>query len=145
MSNKITLKKIIDFFVTRIIVGIACVVGAVALIEWGGRILLDKTQLSDDIKSVIIGIADSAIALFIYIFLFSFYEKRKIKELSAATFVKYGLFGFFTGFILQSLIILVIYLFASYSILHVNPVSFLFPGFGAAIAAGFAGSAARRG
>jgi membrane protease YdiL (CAAX protease family) len=145
MNNKTTLQKILDFFITRMIIGAAAIVGSVALTEWAGRALLDKTQLSDDLKSVIISIADAAVALLVYKLLFSFYEKRRIKELSAATYIRNKLLGFFSGFILQSLFILVIYLWGSYSILHVNPVSFLLPGFAAAIAAGFVGEIILRG
>jgi membrane protease YdiL (CAAX protease family) len=137
MNNKITFKKIIDFFITKIIIGAAVIVVSVALIEWAGRLLLDKTQINDELKNGILSIADAAIALLVYILLFTFYEKRRIKELSASTFIKYASLGFFTGIILQSFIILVIYFAGGYSILSINPVSFLFPGFAAALAAGF--------
>ena len=55
------------------------------------------------------------------------------------------LIGFVTGFILQSLFILVIYLAGDYSINHVNPFSFLLPSFATALTAGFVGEIVIRG
>jgi membrane protease YdiL (CAAX protease family) len=137
MTNQTTLQKILRFFLTKIIIGVMVVAGSVALIEWLGRLLLDKTQLSDDLKNLIIGIIESFVALLSYILLFRFYEKRKIKELGLPGFLKNALIGFLTGFVLQSLIVLVIYLTGDYSIKHINPLSFLLPAFSVALTAGF--------
>jgi membrane protease YdiL (CAAX protease family) len=137
MSNQTTLSKIFSFFLVKIIIGIVVVVGSVFLVEWLGRLLLDKTQLNDDTKNLIIAIADVFAALSSYIFLFRYYEKRRIKELSAASFIKNAFIGFMTGLVLQSLFILVIYVFGKYSIIHINPISFLLPSFATAFTAGF--------
>lgn len=137
MKSSFFLQKIFSFFFTKIIIGIVVVAGSVAFTEWAGRLLLDRTQMTDELKNAIIGIADAAIALLSYVLLFTFYEKRKIKELSVASFPKNALTGFSSGLILQSLLILVIYIFGSYSILRINPVSFLLPAFTAAFTAGF--------
>ncbi|HSZ87333.1 MAG TPA: CPBP family intramembrane glutamic endopeptidase, partial [Puia sp.] len=61
----------------------------------------------------------------------------KIEELKFSAFWKNATGGFFVGFILQSLFILVIYFFGNYSIIHVNPFSFIRQGFIYALTAGF--------
>ena len=138
MNNQITLKKIIHFPLTKIIIGILVVGGSVAVFgEWTSRALLDKTQLTNELKNVIVGIIGVSVALLSYILLFRFYEKRQIGELSLAAFGKNALTGFLAGLILQSLVILVIYLAHGYSIIRVNPVSFLVPAFTSALTAGF--------
>ena len=137
MNKQTTLSKILSFFLTKIIVGIAVVAGAVALTEWAGRLLLEMTQLNDDAKNVIIAISDAAIALLSYIFLFRVYEKRQIKELSSSTFSKNAMIGFAAGLILQSIFILVIYIADGYSVININPFSFLVPAFATAFTAGF--------
>src|SRR5258706_8439179 len=136
MNSQTTVSKILSFFLVKIIIGIAIVVGSVALTEWLGRLLLVQTQLADDFKNIIIAIADAAAALLTYVFLFRFYENRRIKELSLASLGKNSIIGFATGLGLQSLFILVIYMFGKYSIIHVNPVSFLMPSSAAAFTAG---------
>ncbi len=137
MNQQTALPGILSFFLTRIIIGIAVVVGSVAFIEWSGRLLLDKTQLTDNSKNSIIAFADAAIALFSYILLFRSYEKRQISELRASLFGKNAITGFATGLVLQSLFILVIYINGGYSVISSNPVSFLIPAFAAAFTAGF--------
>ena len=137
MKKQITLSKILSFFLVKMIIGIAAVIGSVILVEWPGRLLLDQTQLTYDFKNIIIAIADAMAALSVYIFLFRSYEHRKIKELSLASLSKNAMTGFATGFILQSLFILIIFVFGKYSIIHKNPVSFLMPSFAAAFTAGF--------
>ena len=125
------------FFLIKIIIGIAVVAGSVFLAEWLGRLLLDQTKLTDDLKNLIIAIADTVAAMASYILLFKFYEKREIKELNASIFVKNAAIGFISGFGLQLLFILLIYVFGKYSIVHINPVSFLLPSFAGAFTAGF--------
>jgi uncharacterized protein len=137
MNYQAALLKTLHFFLTRMIIGIAVVAGSVALVEITGRYLLDKTQTAGELKNAIVGIADAGVALVSYILLFRFYEKREIKELSWATFWKNALIGFLAGLVLQSLMILVIYLAGGYSILLTNPVSFLLPGFITSLTAGF--------
>ena len=137
MKHPALLQKIFSFFLTKIVTGISVIVSLVALVEWTGRLILDETGLVDELKNVIIGIADAGIALSGYILLFTFYEKRKIRELSAASFPKNACTGFLLGLVLQSLLILIIYISGSYSIMQVNPVSFMLHCFTLALAAGF--------
>ena len=136
-QTNLTLIKILEFPVTKIIIGIIVVAGSVVLVEWGGRLLLNPTSLSDEVKNLIIAITESFLALFSYVLLFKFYEKRRIEELNAASFGKNASLGFLTGLILQSLFIFVLYLSHDYSIIRVNPFSSLLPAFSFALTAGF--------
>lgn len=137
MSNQINTQKILKFFLTRIIIGILVVGGLVAFIEWSGRLVLEKSHFPDELKNVVISISDAGIALFSYILLFRFYEKRQIEELTLSSLGKNVISGFAAGLILQSLFILLIFIFCNYSITHVNPFSFLLPSFATAFTAGF--------
>jgi uncharacterized protein len=137
MSGNNIFNKILSFFITKIIIGIAAIAGVVILIESAFRPLLEKIKISDELINGIIGISEAAAAVFIYIFLFSFYEKRKITELSYSSFGSNANLGFFTGFILQSLFIFVIFIAGTYTIVQVNPFGDMVPAFIAALTAGF--------
>lgn len=145
MNNQTTLQKIIYFPLTKMIVGILVVVGCVALCEWARNLFPNNSPLSIETKNFIIAILESEIALLSYIFLFRFYERRHIKELSLSGFWKNATLGFLAAMILQSLAIFIIYLYGGYTIIHINPVSFLLPGFTAAITAGFVAEILLRG
>jgi membrane protease YdiL (CAAX protease family) len=136
--NKLNIfNKILFFFITKIIIGIAVIAGAVVLIESVLRPLLEKIKLSDELINGIIGISEALAAVLIYIFLFSFYEKRKITELSTSTFGSFANLGFFTGFLLQSLFIFVIFIAGDYTIVQANAFSDMIPAFITALTAGF--------
>jgi uncharacterized protein len=137
MNKHTVLSKILSFFLTKIIIGIAIVGGSVVFTEWAGRLLLANIQVTGEIKNLIIALGDSGAALFSYIFLFRVYEKRQIAELSSSTFCKYAIIGFATGSILQLIFILVIFLANGYSVLAINPLLSLIPALAAALTAGF--------
>ncbi len=137
METTTPLQKIWHFFLTRIIVGIAVIVGLVAMVEWLGRSVLDRTALTDSEKNLIVAVLEASLALLGYVFLLRVYEKRPITELSAPTFIKNALIGFTTGLALQSLFILIIYVAGTYSIIHVNQVSTLISPLAFALTAGF--------
>ena len=92
-----------------------------------------------------VAVAESALALLTYTFLFRVYEKRKINELSTDAFWKNAVIGFATGLGLQSIFVLIIYLTGNYSVIRINPVSSLIPCFAAALTAGFVGEIVIRG
>ncbi len=145
MKNQAALSKFLSFFLTKIIIGVSSIVGVVALVEWSGRPLLAKTQLPENYGNIILAIAESAIALLTYTFLFRVYEKRKISELSTNALWKNAVIGYVTGFGLQSIFILIIYLTGNYSVIGINQVSSLLPSLAAALTAGFVGEIVIRG
>jgi membrane protease YdiL (CAAX protease family) len=145
METQTVLPKFLSFFLTKIIIGVSFIVGVVVLVEWSGRSLLASTQFSENFRSIILAIAESALALWTYTFLFRVYEKRKIGELRTDAFRKNAVIGFTTGFVLQSIFILIIYLTGNYSVIRINQVSSLLPSFAAALTAGFVGEIVIRG
>jgi membrane protease YdiL (CAAX protease family) len=145
MGDQTSLKRILHFTITKMIIPSAIVVGSVALMESAGRSLIDRTQLSTDLKNIIIAIAESLFAVTCYVVLFRYYEKRKVRELSASTFLKNALIGFFMGLMLQSVFILIIYLSGGFAITRLNPVSYLLPAFAFSFTAGFVAEILLRG
>ncbi|HVX26615.1 MAG TPA: CPBP family glutamic-type intramembrane protease [Parafilimonas sp.] len=131
------MQKFLHFFLVKIIVGIAAIVGVVFLTQTFGQTLLAKTSLSENEQNFILTLLNSGFALGVYIFLFRVYEKRKITELSTSNFISFASLGFVSGFILQSLFVLIIFLFAQYSILHVNTINHVMPALNASLTAGF--------
>ena len=131
------LQKALHFFLTKMIIGIGVIVLLVAVIEWLGSSILDKTNLPDDKKALTVAVAEAFIAATGYIFLFRIYDKRPIHELSASAFFNNATVGFLTGVALQSLFILVIYLTGTFLIVNINPVSTLISPFAFALTAGF--------
>ncbi len=131
------LQKALHFFLIKMILSISVIVSLVVVIEWSRSSILDKTNLSDGVKTLIVAVAEAFIATKGYIFLFRMYEKRRIYELSSALFIDNAVFGFLAGVILQSLFILIIYLAGTYSVVNVNPISVLIRPFAFALTAGF--------
>jgi len=127
MKNKSKLNRFLHFPVTKIIIGLFAVVAATLLIQFGAQAILKYTALNEDIKNLIVAVLASAAALTTYIYLFKFYEKRTIEELSTSHFGRNSIAGFFIGFFFLSFVILIMYLGKAYTILSLNPVSFLVP------------------
>src|SRR4051812_42557795 len=94
------LQKVLHFFFIKMIVGIAVIVAVVALIELLRSVLLDKTNLSNDIKAIITAITEAVITLAAYIILFKASDKRQIHELSREKFISNASTGFMTGLLL---------------------------------------------
>ena len=137
MGKQTTMQKGFQFFLTKMFVGIAIIVGLVALVEFLRSFLLDKTNLSNDTKALTTSITEAVIAVAAYIVLFKVYDKRQIHELSRTKFTSNAITGFLTGILLQTLFILVIYIAGTYSIVHVNSASTLIAPFAFALTAGF--------
>src|SRR5438477_9375 len=105
METKTALSKFLSFFLTKIVIAVSLIVGVVVLVEWSGRPLLARTPLSENSGNIILAIAESALVLLTYIFLFRVYEKRKIGELSTNAFWKNAAIGYAMGFGLQSIFV----------------------------------------
>jgi hypothetical protein len=131
------LQKFLHFFLVKIVVGIAAIAGIVFLTQTLGQNLLNKTSLTENGQNLILALLNSGLALAVYIFLFRVYEKRKTTELSVYNFFSFASIGFLSGFILQLLFVLCIYLFAQYSILNKNAITAVIPAFNTSFTAGF--------
>jgi len=131
------LQKVINFFISKIIIGIVLVVGLVVVVEQIRNLIPVNGELATDIKDIIFAIADAAVAITGYVFLFKLLEKRKIDELNISSLSKNAAIGFLTGLLLQSLFIFIIYLPGYYTITKINPVTYLLPGFTQSLTSGF--------
>ncbi len=137
MENKSKLSRFLYFPVTKIFIGLVTVVVATLLVQFGAEAILKFTVLNNDLKSLIVSVLVAAAALTTYLYLFRFYEKRKIQELSTSHFWYNSLTGASIGFLILSLVILVIYIGDSYTILSVNPISYLIPALAIGISSAF--------
>ena len=136
-ANQTAFQKVLHFFLTKMIVGIAVIVASVAFVEWLRSSLLDRTSLSDDTKAIIVAVTEACITTAAYIFLFRTYDKRRIHELSAKGFLNNATIGFLTGILLQALFISIIDIAGTFLVIKVNPISTLLSPFAFGLSAGF--------
>jgi len=120
-------QKILHFSIVKIIVGIICCAGIVTVAQVGMSKLLSPTSLAKDEKMLLIGIIVAILSIGTYIFLFRYYEKRSITELSIKGLGKNLSIGILLGVLLQSLTILVIYLNKGFTVVSVNSILFILP------------------
>lgn len=131
------LQKILHFFLTKMIIGVGMIVSLVALVEWLRSSMLDRTNFPNDTKDIIVAVAEAFLVTIAYIFIFKIYDKRSIQELSGAKFITNSIPGFVIGIALQSLFILLIYLFATFTVVKINHVSTLVAPLAFGLSAGF--------
>ncbi len=110
-----TIKRVLYFPVTKIIVGIVVCFSAFVVIQnfvlkpFFYSIIQDK-----NITNPIIHCISFIVLLTAYYYLFRFYDKRKITELSLQYLPKEIFGGFFFGFLTISLVIFILYLSGHY-------------------------------
>ena len=127
MNQRTILQKILFFPLTKIVIGFIVVTGIYNVSKNFRGGIFKTNLLSLEWNQLITGIIATIVAVFAYIILYHFYEKRKITELSTNKIGWNITVGILLGVILQSLTILVIYLKGGYSVVSINPVSFLIP------------------
>lgn len=118
-------QKILKSAFARIIFGLVICLASIII---GQQIFLTipaLTSISRDIRNLIKGIFVSLLAIGSYLVFYSKWENRVITELSTIGLWKKLLAGILIGSVLQSLTILVIYLFAGFKIIAINPISSL--------------------
>ena len=125
MSKKGIIQKILQFPLTKIIVGIIVVAGVYVLSNMALVQIFKTDALTEDVISLFIALISTFLSAITYALLFKFYEKREIKELSTNGLAKNLSVGLLLGFVLQSLTILVIFFNGGYSITSVNPIVFI--------------------
>lgn len=118
-----TKQKILNFPLTKIILGLLlCFVVFILAQQLIGKIL-DLTTIDKDIRNLIRGIIASSFVIATYIYFYGKYEKREIGEFFGKGKLKNTLLGIFIGTTLQGLTILVIYFWGDFRIISVNPLS----------------------
>jgi membrane protease YdiL (CAAX protease family) len=136
MEIKSKTSRFFHFPVTKIVLGIVAVASSTLLVQLGSQAILNQIALNQDFEKLIVAILASSAALATYYFLFKFYEKRKIEELSTSHFLRNSVTGILTGFLFLSVVILIMYFGKAYTIVSVNPVSFLLPALALGISSG---------
>jgi len=111
--------------VTKIILALLTFLAVVIIGQQIAVKLLDLTSLDKDYRNLLKGLFVSASCVLSYILFFKKYDKRTVTEFATKGLAKNLIIGASIGFILQSLTILVIYLNGSYSVININPVSFI--------------------
>lgn len=125
METLTTKQKIFNFPVTKIILALLTFMAFVVIGQQIASKLLALTPLEKEYRNLLKGIFVSALAITSYILFFKNYEKRAVTEFAAKGLSGNLIAGTLIGFVLQSLTILVMYLNGNYSIVAVNPVSFI--------------------
>ncbi|MHC0439711.1 CPBP family intramembrane glutamic endopeptidase [Flavobacterium sp. 3-210] len=122
----LTLKqKTFNSPITKIILALLTFMAVVIISQQIAVKLLTLTPLEKDYRNLLKGLFVSALCIFSYILFFKKYDKRTIEEFSTKGLAKNLILGTLIGFTLQSLTILVIYLNGSYSVVNINPISFI--------------------
>lgn len=116
-----SIKKLINFPITKIIVGIAVCFGSFVIIQnFVSKPILYSLISNKNIADPIIHLISIFVLLSSYYFLFKFSDKREITELSLKSFTKTMLGSIFLGFGAISLTILILYLLGYYQILSIS-------------------------
>jgi hypothetical protein len=120
-----SIKKIIYFPITKILIGITCCfLLLVGVQNFVTKPLFYNLLNTKSIADTIINYISVAVLLFAYYFVFHIYEKRKIKELSVKHFPKEFFGGLFFGFITLSFVILILYLLGFYTFISISNFSY---------------------
>ncbi len=127
MENKSIGQKILHFPLTKIIIGIVVVAGIYGLSQYFLDRLFKLRSMTEELNNLIVGIVSAIAAIISYIFLYRFYEKRKITELSTSGISKNLAIAILFGIIFQSLTILIIYFKGGFTIISVNNFLFILP------------------
>jgi len=130
-------KTIYNNTLIKIVAGVVLVGGIVFLIQWLSGFVPGKPAGNEVVFNFILAVIQCFLAVWCYILLYRFLEKRQVYELNRALFLLNAVPGFITGIALQSLIVLVLYLAGGYIITRINPASDMVPPFTAALTAGF--------
>ena len=125
MTISIPKQKILKSALVRIILGVIICLASVIIVQQLFLKLPGVSLLNADARNLGKGLLVSIVAISSYWFFYSRYENRVITELSTHQLGKKLIAGIAIGSGLQSLTILVIYVYGGFTILAVNPVSVL--------------------
>lgn len=128
--------KILHFPLTKIIIGFIVIGITLGLIQSSLDFIFDYLDIDKEISNLITAILTSVGVIFVYRYLYQFYETRNVTELSTnKLFNNLGL-GLFVGVLLQSLTIFVMYLYGYFSVVSVNSIVFILPSLAMAFSSG---------
>lgn len=114
----VSIKRVLHFPLTKIIVGIVVPFSLFVVIQnFVLKPIFYSTIQDKSIADPIIHSISLAVLLVSYYYLFRFYDKRKITELSLKYFFKEMFGGFLFGFLTISLSIFILYLLGNYQVI----------------------------
>lgn len=125
MEALTTKQKIFKSPISKMILALLVFMAVVIIGQQFFSRLLALTPLDKDYRNLLKGLLVSSACIFSYILFFKKYDKRIITEFSTKGIVKNISLGILISVILQSLTIFVMYLNGNYSIVNINPVSFI--------------------
>lgn len=125
METLTTKQKITNSSITKIFLALFVFMAVVIIGQQVAVKLLALMPLDKDYRNLLKGLFVSSACILSYILFFKKYDKRIITEFALKGLSKNLIIGLLTGFVLQSLTVLVMYLNGNYSITTVNPVSFI--------------------
>ncbi len=125
MKNKSKSQKLLRNPIVRIILGLLVCFAVFIVTQNIAAKLLALTDLDKNFRNLFKGIFASIAVIIAYKFVFRKIENRKVTEISARGIAKNLILGLLIGVVLQSLTVLVIYLNNGFSLVSVNPVSFI--------------------
>lgn len=121
----VLIKRVLHFPITKIIIGIVVPFSVFVIIQnfvlkpFFYSIIQDKS-----IANPIIHCISTIVLLAAYYYLFRFYDKREITELSKRFFFKEMFGGFFFGFFTISLSIFILYLLGYYQVISISTTQY---------------------
>lgn len=118
-------QKIFNFPIVKIVLALLTFMAVVIIGQQIAVKLLALTPLEKDYRNLLKGLFVSFSCIFSYILFFKKYDKRALTEFSVNGLAKNLTIGILIGFVLQSFTILVMYLNGNYSVVNINPVSFI--------------------
>jgi membrane protease YdiL (CAAX protease family) len=122
----LSFRKLLNFPVSRIVIGtVFCFGILVGVQNFITKPVFYKIMPTKTIADTIRNYISVAVLLLSYLYLFRYYEKRKITELSAKQLPKEFIGGFILGFSILSLVILILYFFGYYKAIGISDYSFL--------------------
>lgn len=119
-----TWKKILHTSIIKIIVGFIAIGLTIGITE---LILVPFLAFNKDINHLIIAVITAVMVLLAYVYLYRFYENRKVIEVNGKGVFKSLLSGILLGGLLQSLTIFIMYLNGYFSIVSINSLIFILP------------------
>ena len=121
----------------KITAGAVLVIGIVFLVQWLSGFFSQRFTGNGLLFNLAVAIIQCILAVWSYVLLYRFFEKRRITELGREYFLKNAIPGFLTGLTLQSLDHSRTVPDRWLHCLELNPASFMLPAFTAALTAGF--------
>lgn len=127
MSNSSFGYRLAHFPLVKIIVGLLAIFIAIGIVQSIVDLLLNALNIHGQWASLILNISIAAASVTAYYFLYKFYEKRTISELSTKLLATNLGGGILLGFGLMSMVILTMYIFGCYKIMSISTTLVVIP------------------